>query len=281
MGLIPYRAPSFGLFMTSVTPLYWFGMPRDVKMGGLAMDVDNYMTMAVHKQNDKKLWADYNQRTGTNSSAMEHLVPEQIFSTEDSPAEGVSAVKALTLAVAEGQKVFTITRDNLDQALASITLATEVEQEIRQGVLAGKTVTAHERNITLNGWNGAGYLIIDPETGAGAYKISGGANGGFLSDDALDILGCIGFVFGVIGKGLIGVLSVGIAAFLNVKTVLDYLAIDHKCNGLGALIALSVFVSLLGIFFLTGPLIGIALMYAGLLASKAAVVVAESKICKG
>ncbi|WOG27388.1 hypothetical protein [Endozoicomonas sp. 8E] len=44
--MVQYRAPSFGLFMTSVTPLYWFGIPREVKMGGLVMDVDNYMTMA-------------------------------------------------------------------------------------------------------------------------------------------------------------------------------------------------------------------------------------------
>ena len=32
----------------------------------------------------------------------------------------------------------------------------------------------------MTGWSGAGYIILDPDTGAGAYKISGGANGSFL-----------------------------------------------------------------------------------------------------
>jgi hypothetical protein len=38
-------------------------------------------------------------------SAMEHLVPEMMFSTEENPAHGISAVKALQLAAAEGQKI--------------------------------------------------------------------------------------------------------------------------------------------------------------------------------
>jgi len=40
-------------------------------------------------------------------------------------------------------------------------------------------VTTHQADITLNGWTGSGYVILDPETGAGAYKISGGSNGSF------------------------------------------------------------------------------------------------------
>lgn len=32
----------------------------------------------------------------------------------------------------------------------------------------------------MPGWTGAGYIIFNPDTGDGAYKISGGANGGFL-----------------------------------------------------------------------------------------------------
>ncbi len=32
----------------------------------------------------------------------------------------------------------------------------------------------------FNGWNGCGYIIIDPNTDAGAYMISGGMNGGVI-----------------------------------------------------------------------------------------------------
>jgi hypothetical protein len=40
-------------------------------------------------------------------------------------------------------------------------------------------VTVHQADITAHGWTGSGYIVLDPETGAGAYKISGGANGAF------------------------------------------------------------------------------------------------------
>jgi len=36
--------------------------------------------------------------------------------------------------------------------------------------------------VSVPGYTGAGYIIFDPLTGDGAYKISGGGNGGFLKD---------------------------------------------------------------------------------------------------
>ena len=49
--------------------------------------------------------------------------------------------------------------------------------EIQNALAAGKEVTVHQSPITQSGWTGSGYIITDPATGAGAYKISGGANG--------------------------------------------------------------------------------------------------------
>lgn len=53
----------------------------------------------------------------------------------------------------------------------------EVESEIRNAVNAGRIATAHEQQIRFNDWVGSGYLLIDPATGAGAYKIAVGGNG--------------------------------------------------------------------------------------------------------
>ncbi|MDQ6988345.1 MAG: hypothetical protein Q9M19_00565, partial [Mariprofundaceae bacterium] len=39
----------------------------------------------------------------------------------------------------------------------------------------GKEVIAPKTSMTVFGWTGAGYIIYDPVTGDGAYKISGGA----------------------------------------------------------------------------------------------------------
>lgn len=102
-----------------------------------------------------------------------------MFSTEEAPAFGVSAVKALALAGAAGQKIWTIGQNNVDIALASINHAADIETEIRNSVRAGKLATIHEAPVAYQGSTFVGYTIIDPVTGAGAYKIGGGENGGF------------------------------------------------------------------------------------------------------
>ena len=47
--------------------------------------------------------------------------------------------------------------------------------------MAGKEVTFHEKSINAHGWTGVGYIIVDPDTGAGAYLIEGKGNGGDLA----------------------------------------------------------------------------------------------------
>lgn len=116
---------------------------------------------------------------------MNHLVPEQMFSTETNKAQGISAVKALAIASQEGQKIWTITQNNVDLALNSINLGADTETAIRNSVAAGKVVTTHQNKINFNGWVGEGFITIDPTTGAGAYQIAGGANGGKLFGRAL------------------------------------------------------------------------------------------------
>jgi len=179
-NIINYRAPSYGIFKTNLQPSYWFGTPRDVKTTGLAMDVDHMSSYRVAKDNDPQVKVNFNKLTGNRYSAMEHLVPEQMFSTDENKAEGISAVKAIAIAAAEGQKIYTISNENLEIALANITLAEDTEIEIRNSVNAGYVVTAHEKQINFNGWLGEGYVITDPVTGDAAYKISGGGNGGLL-----------------------------------------------------------------------------------------------------
>jgi len=180
-NITTFRAPSYGAFRTDITTSYWFGIPRDVSFSGLVMDVDLVTSQTVENQNSNDKWIQFNQAIGSRYSAMEYLVPEQMFSTEENPAEGVSAVKALAIASAEGQKIYTIDQNNLSEAMVAIQLAELSEDEIRNAVLAGNVVTTHQYQINLNGWIGEGYIILDLDTGSGSYKISGGANGGSLS----------------------------------------------------------------------------------------------------
>ncbi|MFY0699690.1 MAG: transglutaminase domain-containing protein [Bermanella sp.] len=207
-NIVNYRLPSYGKFSTSLATSYWFGTPRNVSVSGLTMDVDRVFNNKVDKDNNVQNSINFNRLTGNRLSAMEHLIPELMFSTESTPAEGISAVKAIALASAQGQKIWTITQDNLDTALASINLDSDTENEIRNSVNAGKVVTTHEQRLNYNGWIGEGYIILDPETGAGAYKIAGGGNGGLLA-----FLG-FALVFAIFTVVIIaGVLTGGVGLF--------------------------------------------------------------------
>jgi len=106
-------------------------------------------------------------------------------------------VKAIQLAAAEGQKIWTITQGSLDQALASIELSDEVETDIRNSVYAGKEVTAHERPGNFFGIQSSGYIVLDPYSGAVAAGVISGFIAylnGFLSTFLLAV-GCCIFIY--------------------------------------------------------------------------------------
>jgi hypothetical protein len=138
------------------------------------MDIDRIKLHRVSKTNNNDEVLAFSHASGARMSAMEHLVPEQMFSTETDKAQGISAVKAIAIAGQQGQKIWTIDKNNLDLALSKINLGADVESDIRNAVNAGRVATAHESRINFNGWIGEGYILMDPKTGAGAYMISGG-----------------------------------------------------------------------------------------------------------
>lgn len=174
-------AAGFGSFGYEPVVETFFGIPRSLRPGGVAMNlyVTNYTaTHAVDAAVHRLL----NLQLGALSSALEHTVPEQLFATDpENPPDAVSAVKALSKASAEGQRIYQITQDNLAQALPNLHLAAATEEEISRAVRAGKWVITHTDPIAVPGWSGAGYVILDPETGIGAWKIGGGGNGGFIA----------------------------------------------------------------------------------------------------
>lgn len=205
-----YRLPSYGRFFTAAQTTYWFGIARKVTFPGVGIDVDYIAYHTEAKDGDRAKRVDFIRMTGAASSAAEHAVPEQMFRNPNlAPADpgqpqGVSAVKALAVAAAQGQKIYSLGPDNQalhGTILQGLQIAQDVKWEIANALASGKEVTVHERDVNVNGWNGSGYLILDPETGAGAYKIAGGTNGG-----GVWWLGAVG--------GASAAFVLGIAAFL-------------------------------------------------------------------
>lgn len=172
--------PSIGTYGYVPKVNYFFGFPQSISPGGIEMDLDSVSTFTGTKMNDQAQLVNFVRQTGTLSSLLEHVVPEQMFSTQSNPGEAVSAVKAIALASQQGQRTYHITSQNQLTALPHINHDTATINEISAAISIGKEVITHTDSINLNGWSGAGYIILDPETGDGAYKISGGSNGGFL-----------------------------------------------------------------------------------------------------
>jgi len=240
-GVVTYRAPSYGIFSTSLQTQYWFGIPRNTELRGLSMDVDALALQTVAIDNDQEKLQNFVRASGYRGSGMEHLVPERMFSTELIQVKSVSVVKALAIAGSEEQKIWMIDTNNLSSALSAINLNSDTEMDIRNSVLVGKVVTVHENPIVYNGWMGEGYIISDPISGAGAYKISGGENGSATSGGPG---GALPFLLTPILAGL-PQFFVGFAQEL----------VDCVLENIGLILAIAAFIAIL--FFLRSIKLGL------------------------
>jgi type IV secretory pathway VirB3-like protein len=167
---------------------YFFGFPTSIEAGGVVLDIPWSMVSHV-SDGDMEKRKQYNLQWGMISSALEHAVPEQMFQSQDSTdqqPEAISAVKALQMAGAEGQRIYQITQANMDTALPNI--HHDGVGEIQAALQAGMTVITHTDNVSVPGWSGGGYIILVPEDLTGAFKISGGQNGGLAIIGALLML---------------------------------------------------------------------------------------------
>jgi hypothetical protein len=254
------RLPSFGAFAATVTPNYFFGIVRSVGFEALAMDIDQLFYQVAAKDNDPgKRWS-YLRQVGTADSGFEHAVPEQLLKdpskglNDPTQPQAVSAVKALAIASAQGQKIYTLHAQNQGQhqtILASLNQSAALKAEIGNALAAGKEVTVHEARIDAFGFKGAGYIIIDPETGAGAYKIESGANGANVTGQtaSLGFIALAGLLLAVVGVfalyvGLWLIWLLAIAATIALVIALLNGGIDAPSDLEKVVSALTVFVAI-------------------------------------
>ncbi|WP_377780101.1 transglutaminase domain-containing protein [Comamonas odontotermitis] len=216
-GMIDLPGLQYGLFHAQVQPRKLYGIvTTGISFKGLNMDVGHVRSVRWVKDDNpqsqinsdpnltkngktaaQNRWIAYNKAKGQYSSAMEHTVPDQYWIDKNqckyvddkgvtqNPAkadcaQGISAVKAITIAQSQGQKIYTINPSNRDTALPKLSLGGDAGAEIRSAIEAGKEVTFHESSINAYGWHGMGYTITDADTGAGAYLIEGAGNGAIL-----------------------------------------------------------------------------------------------------
>ncbi|HSX59427.1 MAG TPA: transglutaminase domain-containing protein [Tahibacter sp.] len=212
------RLPSYGSVSSTSVVTKWMGIPIDYSPQGLTLDIDHLSHAAVDRANDLDRTRIFNRNAGALASTYEHLVLQWGLAKSGETPQATSAVKLLAAAQASGQRVFHVTNANLQTALNAMTLPASVETRIAEFVNAGYTVDAHESTVSFGGTTSAGYVAIDPTTGAGAYLIASDANGGYVDRTGM-------FYAGVAAGALLMALMAG--AFLAAPVI-----------GLGAVLAI-------------------------------------------
>jgi hypothetical protein len=213
-----------------------FGFPRAITPGGISVNVR--LTRIIQAlDGNAAMRPQLSLQTGIISSALEHAVPEQMLSTPTQQAEGVSAVKALQIASQQGQRIYHITPKNQAQALPNLRLDGLAMTEITSALATGKEAIVHTDRISVPGWTGEGYILFDPVTGDGAYKITGGSNGGFTN-----INGPIASTTNIlaVGDNTIIAAMIGISAIL-IAYMLALVGAGIVAIALAALVALFAF----------------------------------------
>ena len=249
--------PSVGTYGLGATVTRFFGVPRTMSASGIIMDIGNLATLSTDLAGSKNARLNFVMSAGMLSSALEHVVPEQMFSTPTAPVSAISAVKALQMAAQQGIPVHHIDATNAATVVPLLSGIDPVAlDEIQAALAVGKEITVSQANITANGWTGVGYIITDPVTGSGAYKISTGKNGGILKTvlmHAMFTIGCLAAFaknHPVIAKAVSG--SIG----LIISMVRNAFMLFERCP---LPIALSAMVSLLAWNFM---IIGITMALA-------------------
>ena len=166
---------------------YFFGFPTAIKSGSVAVNV-RVGGMYADRGGSKTKRKDFAFHMGMLSSVLEHTVLEQLFTIDPSnPVQGISAVRALQLALQNGQRIYHITKSNSETILPNLNIDSATVSEIKNVLNMNKEVITHTNPVAVPGWSGAGYVIFEPESGQGAFKISGGRNGGNSDIDPPDV----------------------------------------------------------------------------------------------
>jgi RHS repeat-associated protein len=157
------------------------GSPLRLSPAEENIDVSRLAVGIVPINNDLSNRAETLALAGLQSSYLEGAIWEEMQSQQ-----GISAAKALLLARRAGQTIYTVDAGNLDSVLASVSLASDVEDEIRASVAQGRIAKIAASNISVNRWSGTGYILRDPSTGAATYPISGNLAGGSTTGEETD-----------------------------------------------------------------------------------------------
>lgn len=170
------RDLSIGIVGFGANTVYTFERPSEINEGGFFLDIGHDVHSTISNTNTSTAEKEYMLQSGIYASAMEHGILEQVTGVES-----VSTIKSLQYAAENDIPMHIIVKENLDEELAAIRVSQQVKQDIRSAVNSGKLIVIPEEEMSINQWNGVGYMVLDTDTYACGYMISGGLSGGAMT----------------------------------------------------------------------------------------------------
>jgi RHS repeat-associated protein len=169
-----------GFATRPVQASYLFGAASSLADGGYFLDVPKLSFAFYDLEGGQERADEVTRLIGYNSSVLEHLVWQSAFGYHT-----ISAVKALQLAADSGQTIHTITSAGQVPGLG---VAPDVKNALLNALNRGWFAKVSQNPIAFYQWNGTGYIVYDPATGAAGYMISGGLNGAQTTKESFDKL---------------------------------------------------------------------------------------------
>lgn len=179
------RAPSAGIAGIGLTVSYYFGIPRSAVPNKAQIDVGLEAIQAASKDGNADKLKKFLELRGLMGSFSEHAIWERIHGFNS-----VSAVKIIQISHESGIPVYSIDQNNVNQILPQLSIDLADVQEIQQGVQNGLVAIVPQHELTIDNWTGTGFILKDPVTSVGVYRISGGLSGGATTSaiDGLQIV---------------------------------------------------------------------------------------------
>ncbi len=172
-GIVKTVLPSMGMAIEGMKVEYMWSVPFTASLGGISMDVDRLFSITIAQDGDKQKAISFSLETGIWSSVLEHMIPELFYLGADSNFESISAIKALQIASDLSIPIFRLDKDNYESLKSQLSLSSDTRSEIENAIYAGKVVITPSGGFSYKNWAGIGYVVLNQNTGAGAYMIGG------------------------------------------------------------------------------------------------------------
>lgn len=174
--IVSVRNLSVGITEYEVQSIRALGRVVGIQEGSLCIDVDMDVHSRTSLRLDDEACVAYSFAYGMAGSRFEDVIWHE-FTGQDC----ISTMSIFERAEKEGIGLVTLNEKSYNENISRVSADKDTLSAVKSAVNRGLTVIIPERGMEWDDWEGTGYLILNPETGAGEYMISGGLSGGSTS----------------------------------------------------------------------------------------------------